>query len=85
MEISARECGQLVRLLGLLQTHLESAIESSLIPGTNEGSPEDQPGITQDRRDWKLAERWVSQLSSKAVSKAKVPLKRAESKRTIEP
>jgi hypothetical protein len=83
--MGTRERRELIRLLALLQTHLTSAIEHSLIPGTTKGSAEDQPGIDQDRRDWKLAGQWISRLSAKAISKAKVPLKRAESNGTIKP
>lgn len=65
-------------MLGLLQDHLESAIESALIPGTTDCAPEDRAGVNEDQMNWKLAELWIAKLSPKAISKAKVPLKRSK-------
>jgi hypothetical protein len=64
LTINNRERKELIRLLGLLQTHLESTIESCLIPGTNEGAPEDQAGILEDRTDWRVAENLVIRLQN---------------------
>jgi len=62
MRLTASERKQLIRLLGLLQTHLESCIETALVSGTNEPMPEDEPGVREDRGNWKLAEKWIKWL-----------------------
>jgi hypothetical protein len=62
MRLTQSERKQLIRLLGLLQDHLESSIETALIAGTSEPAPEDEPGVREDRENWKLAERWVKWL-----------------------
>ena len=54
MTLTKRECKELVRLLRLLQEHLESAIESSSDP-----MPEDARDVFCDRRDLKKIERWI--------------------------
>lgn len=56
MKLTKKDARQLIRLLGLLQDHLESAIDSALVPGTSEAMPEDQAGVAKDRKDWRLAE-----------------------------
>jgi len=61
--LTRHERRQPVRLLGLLQTHLESAIESSLVPGTGTGMPGEDDNLAVDRKDWKLAEKWVVRLA----------------------
>lgn len=60
--ISKRDARSLLQLLGLLQDHLESAIESSLLPGITEPMPEDAHNVLLDRRDWRAAERMVKKL-----------------------
>ena len=62
--ITKRDRSQLKRLLGLLQGHLESAIESALVPGTTEPMEEDRHNVTIDRRDWNAAERLVKKLEA---------------------
>ena len=64
MTLSRRETSTLIRLLGLLQTHLESAIESHTL---EDGSIQaDDPvaleKVPKDRRDWRLAEELVKKL-----------------------
>lgn len=51
MNLSGFQMRQLWRLLGLLDVHLGSAIESSLIHETGEPGPEDERTVKQDRRD----------------------------------
>ena len=62
MKLTASERKQLMRLLALLPEHLESSIETALIAGTNEVAPEDEPGVREDRGNWKLAEKWIKWL-----------------------
>jgi len=74
MTLAKRETRQAVRLLGLLQDHLESAIESSLVPGTNQ--PMDTDGdakinVAADRRDWWAAERLVAKLSGERPARVR--------------
>lgn len=66
MTLTKREVSSLIRLLGVLQTHLESCIESSVLA---DGSL--QPGdeiaaanVPMDRRDWRLAEGFVKKLDA---------------------
>lgn len=63
--LTLRDRRQLVRLLGLLQDHLESAIESCLVPGTSEpmANTDEAINVECDRRDWRAAEKWVGKLS----------------------
>ncbi len=62
LRLTSRDRRQIIRLLGLLQTHLESAIDSSLVPGTSRPMPEDAHNVALDREDWKAAEKWVKRL-----------------------
>jgi len=65
MTITQREARTLIRLLGLLQSHLESVIESLLDPATNQPRPDDLAGVAQvrlDRRNCKQAEELVKKL-----------------------
>jgi hypothetical protein len=64
--LTTRDRRTVIRLLGLLQDHLECAIESVIVPGTNEPNPydlEEVAGIAQDRRDWKTAETLIGKLT----------------------
>jgi hypothetical protein len=64
MKLTASERKQLIRLLGLLQTHLESRIYSAAIAiaGTDEAALEDKPGVREDRGNWQLAGKWIKWL-----------------------
>jgi hypothetical protein len=53
----------MVRLLGLLQDHLESAIESCLLPGATDPGEEHRLDVARDRRDWRAAETLVKKLT----------------------
>lgn len=58
------EAKQLIRLLGELQSALESSIEG-LVPPAG-GPPKDKRNrlqLAKDRRDWNQAEKWVKRLS----------------------
>lgn len=64
MELSSGEARKISGLLKLLQVHLASAIESSLIPGTEETvTPEEAEDVKKDRRDWALAGRFISKIA----------------------
>ena len=59
---------QIVRLLGALRLHLESAIESSLLPATGEPDPNceaDVYNVAKDRRDLELAKELTIRLRRK--------------------
>jgi hypothetical protein len=63
LSLSRREVVTLIRLLGKLQDHLESAIESCMVPGTNKVSDLwEKRGVAIDRKDWRQAETFVSKL-----------------------
>lgn len=67
LHVTPREARELKRLLGLLQTHLESEIDSAIIPGTGEPNPDraqDVENVRRDRRAWRAAERWVKYLEA---------------------
>jgi hypothetical protein len=62
--LEPHEAKTVVRLLGVLQDHLESAIEGTLAEG--ELQPREswlRPHVARDRRDWKAAEALVKQLT----------------------
>lgn len=64
--LTTRDRRTVIRLLGLLQDHLESAIESVLVPGTNEANPydpEEVAGLARDRGNWRAAEMLIGKLS----------------------
>lgn len=64
--LTTRDRRAVIRLLGLLQEHLESAIESVIVPGTGEANPHDPEevaGLAQDRRDWRTAETLIGKLT----------------------
>jgi hypothetical protein len=66
--LTTRDRRTVIRLLGLLQDHLESAIESVIVPGTGEANPEepeDVAGLIRDRRDWRIAETLIGKLTKK--------------------
>jgi hypothetical protein len=55
--LTRRQAAAVIRLLGTLQTHLESAIESCLVEGESEPRDEsDRESVAEDRREWKEAE-----------------------------
>ena len=61
--LTRRERRQLVRLLGQYQDLLESAIDASTVQDTGEATEPDEEQVKRDRRDWKLAEKWVVRLT----------------------
>ncbi len=70
--VTQKDARALVRLLGVLQTHLESAIEASLVPGavtliapgtSDVPDPADRPAVAKDRRDWRAAEDLIMKLT----------------------
>jgi hypothetical protein len=63
-----KDRAQLVGLLRILTIHLTSAIESAIIPGTDEPGPEDQYTVTLDRRDRQLASEWIKRLEPKKIA-----------------
>lgn len=73
--LTRKQARQLMRLLGKFQTHLESAIESSIPQPLPKGGAERlhviltaqvkddfADCIELDRRDWRAAEAWVKRL-----------------------
>lgn len=67
LTISRQDARKLVRLLGILQEHLESAIESSIPPGAKDpDDPADQVNVNIDRRNWRKAEDFVSRFDGYA-------------------
>lgn len=66
--LSSRERATLIRLLGMLQDHLEGSIESSTIGAFMEGETEaTKRDVALNRRDWRLAEDLVAKLSGRAA------------------
>ena len=63
VQLTRRDAAALVRLLGELQTHLESAIESGLVPGETEPREQYGPDVAADRRTWRRAEDLVMLLT----------------------
>ena len=72
MTLTQRDRHQLKRLLGLLQTHLESAIESSLTPDGSTMTEDDAHNVEIDRMDWVATERWVRKLEGRYFPNAKI-------------
>lgn len=71
MNLSRTDKCTLVRLLGILQDHVESSIESSLVAGTNEPDPADTAGVAEvarGRRVWKQAEVMINKLNGVATA-----------------
>lgn len=64
--LTKKERRTAIRLLGLLQTHLESAIEShTLMDGAIQpNDPIAAENVPIDRRDWKQAEGLVKKLEA---------------------
>jgi hypothetical protein len=50
MTLSRTDQSTLVLLLVLLQGHLESAIETAIVPGTDDPMPDDAANVARDRR-----------------------------------
>lgn len=63
MTLTKKHRKELIRLLGLLQTHLESAIESSLVPGANEAMDDEKDVVAEDRLDYQKAAAWITRLN----------------------
>ena len=72
MNLTQRDRHELKRLLGYLQTHLESAIESSLTPDGKTMNDDDAANVEADRKDWIAAERWVRRLEGRYFPNAKI-------------
>jgi hypothetical protein len=67
--LSRAECRKIAKLLGLLQVHLASAIESSCLPVTDQAYlPEEAEFIKTDRRNWALAGRFINLLTHPRIS-----------------
>jgi hypothetical protein len=60
--LTARDRRSLIRLIGILQTHLESAIECSRLPGSDVAQRGYKRQFAKDRADWRTAEEWVKRL-----------------------
>ena len=74
MTLTKREVSTLMRLLGVLQTNLESAIDSSVLPDGSfdkHATPALKADIAKDRRDWRLAEELVKKLDAARRAKRK--------------
>jgi hypothetical protein len=64
MVVTKAEAQQLVNLLDVASNFLESAILSSLIPGTEESMREDSYHVKRDRRVWRRIEDWKIRLQA---------------------
>jgi len=62
MTLTDRETSALIRLLGILQEHLEVLIDSNTPPGigTDPLSRHVRAEVAKARRNWKQAEKFVS-------------------------
>jgi hypothetical protein len=63
--LTRREVSTLIRLLGVLQTNLEAAIDSNTVGETGKpmaGDRDSAQNLRMDRRDWRLAEDLVMKL-----------------------
>jgi hypothetical protein len=60
----------LVELLGCLKDHLESAIESSLVPGTSRPLPGAAEHVEADRALWRKARDWIERLELSTATPA---------------
>jgi len=67
MTLTKRQRRELVRLLFELQIHLESAIESHIVPGTDEPRAEDRAEVESDRKLLKAAKAWTERLCAAEV------------------
>lgn len=63
--ISNRNARLIVRMLGQLQEHLESAIETALVPCTGQPMEQDKANVAADRRDWRRAETLIAILTAR--------------------
>jgi hypothetical protein len=72
IQLTQRDRHELKRLLGCLQTHLESAIESALTPDGKTMCEADAANVEADRKDWVAAERWVRRLEGRFFPNAKI-------------
>lgn len=67
--ITRLEAALLVRLLGKLNVHLESAIESVCVPGERKAFEKgDRKQLAVDRRNWQESEKMIFRLTSAAYS-----------------
>ncbi len=69
MTLTKLQARAVIRLLGVLQTHLESAIETSVIGGKLDGEPDPRDkaavhNVRLDRRDWRVAEDLIIKLEA---------------------
>jgi hypothetical protein len=67
MKLTRAEISRLIRLLGVLQNNLESAIDSSTLPDGSfdkHADPSLRRAVGRDRRDWKQAEDIVKKLDA---------------------
>lgn len=65
IHLTKSEGRKIVKLLGLYQGLLESAIDSNLIPGTAVAMKGSEGNVRADRRDWQAAEKMVKALISR--------------------
>ena len=78
MKLSPMAIRQLARLLGLLDVHLTSSIESNEVPGVPQTGQE--PEVRQDFRDRLKAREWrkllIGNLPKRQLSSAQKPTRR---------
>lgn len=70
--LSRTDRATMVRLLGILQDHLESCIETGIVKETGEPMPGDTlhiASVAKDRRDWRTAEDMIKKLQAKSREK----------------
>lgn len=75
MTLTKREISTLIRLLGELQTNLESTIVTSTIDGKfdQHATPQLKRYVALCRRDWKQAEELVKKLDAARRAKGRRP------------
>ena len=62
--LSHKQVREIIHLLGLLQTHLESAIETSLPPNSTIPNEIHAGHVQRDRLDWSRCEKMILKLDS---------------------
>ena len=58
-DLTRKDMRGLMRLLGSLQTYIESEIDAHVVAGTAEAMPEDAAMVAELQKHWKQAEGWV--------------------------
>lgn len=60
--LTGRDRRSLISLIGKLQSHLESVVQSNVLPSTGKAMRGYVRETNSARRDWRTAEEWVKRL-----------------------